>query len=171
MGCVLTAAISKGCKDTAGGIKKAWAVELEAKDSITKASGEVSALTLDSGKSFFAWNFDIEMAKMTASPKKDDAAGTIYYEQGLNVRLHKWDAAKSNEIMEIANSDTMIIVLDNQGKYWLLGEENGMRWSDGSGDSGQTFADFNGFDMVFMGKEKAMPLEVQSSVITSLGLT
>lgn len=171
MACVLTAAIVKACKDSVGGVKKAWAVESDAKDTITKANGEVSALALDSGKSFFAWNFDIEMAQFGAKPIRNDENGTVYFEQTLAIKLHNWDVTKSQEIEAASKSDVMVIVLDNNGKYWLLGEENGLRWSDGGADSGKAFGDFNGFDMGFTGKEKAMPLEVQSSVITSLSLT
>ena len=171
MACVLTAALAKACKDSVGGIKKAWAVELSAKDAITKTGGSISAMTVTGPAVFLAWNFDIEMAQMTAKPVKGDEAGTVFFEQAANFRLHKWELTKSNEIMEIAKTDIMLICLDNNGVYWLLGEENGLRWTDGGGDSGKAFGDFNGFDMAFIGKEKAMPLVVESAVVTSLGLT
>jgi hypothetical protein len=169
--CVLSAELVKACKDSVGGIKKIWAVELSAKATLTKAAGEVSALTITGPAVFLGWAFDIEMAQMGATPTRSDENGTVFFQQTLAVKLHKWDLAKSQEIEKISKSDILAIALDNNGVYWLLGEENGLRWSEGAADSGKAFGDFTGFDMGFVGKEKSMPLTVASGVITTLGLT
>ncbi len=50
MPCVLTTGFTLDCKTAAAGIKNIWLVEFDAKSTLTKSSGEVSAHTLSGGK-------------------------------------------------------------------------------------------------------------------------
>ncbi len=77
-------------------------------------------------------------------------------------------AATSQQIKLLAQNRLMAVVEDKNGKFWLLGEENGLERSGGKSGSGTASADRNGYEIAFTSDNKAMALEVQSSVITTL---
>ena len=162
MACVLTTGFALDCKDTVGGIKAVYLVESSAKGTITKSpSGTVTAWTLAGGKGFFKY----EMRKATSQ-----ANGTTFYETELTIQLNKMEVYKRNEIKLLAQNTLLIIALDRNGTYWLLGEGNGCDLTAGTGATGTAMGDFNGWNLTFKAVEEDMPLIVSSGVATSLGL-
>jgi hypothetical protein len=171
MSCVLTTAIAKPCGDGVSGLKKIWAVEHAALNAITETAGVVTAMTLDAGKAFFGWSFEPGQAQMTAPILRSRENGTTYYEHKLAVKFNRFETTKRNEIKIVAAADTAMIALDRNGKYWLLGKNNGMTLESGTGDSGKAMGDFAGFDLNFTGAEEDLPVEINSATITSLSLS
>jgi hypothetical protein len=171
MTCVLSTAIAKPCGDGVSGLKKIWAVEWDALDSITETAGVITAMTLDGVKAFFGWSFEPGQAQMTANINRSRENGTLFYEHKLNVKFNRYETTKRNEIKIVSAADLAIIALDRNGKYWLLGRVNGMTLESGTGDSGKAMGDFNGFELNFTGMEEDLPIEVNSATVTSLSLT
>ena len=58
--------------------------------------------------------------------------------------------------------------VENTGKAWLYGRENGLMLNGGTASSGTAWADRNGYTLPFTGAEKQLAPEVQSSLLTSL---
>lgn len=170
MTCVLTTAISKPCGNGKSGIKKMWAVEHSALATVTETAGVVTALTLDAGKSFFGWEMEPGQATFSAPIQRSRENGTTFFEHKASTRFNRYETAKRNEVLIIASADVVIIALDRNGKYWLLGKENGLSVESGQGTVGQAMGDFSGFEIAFTGQEDAPPVEVSSSVVTGLSL-
>jgi len=171
MACIVTTAITKPCGDGIAGIKKLWAVEHPALDTMTLTAGVVTAMALDATKVFLGWDIEVGAAKMTAAIQRNRDNGTLFYEQKIAVKFQRYEVTKRNEIKILATADLAIVALDRNGKYWLLGRENGMSLDSGSADSGQAMGDFNGFELSFTGMEGDLPVELNSSVVTSLALS
>lgn len=171
MTCVLTTALTKPCGEGISGIKKIWAVEHEALNTMTVSAGVVTAMALDASKTFFGWVMEPGAAKISNGIMRSRDNGTLYYEHKATVKFNRWEVTKRNEIKIIAAADIALIALDRNGKYWLLGRENGLSLDSGSADSGQAMGDFSGFELSFTGSEPDMAVEVDSSTVTSLALT
>lgn len=168
MACNLTSSIALGCKDSVGGIKRIYITELENKATLTKTAGVVTAFTLTTGKKFWTYDFEKETAELTETITRSDENGTTFYAPELKVRLNKRDTIKRNELKLVAVNRCMIIVLDRNGIYWLLGEENGMDLQTSTSVLGKAMGDFNGYDLTFMGKEVDAAAEVTGSLIATL---
>ena len=171
MACVLTTAFALDCKDSVGGIKAVYLVESSAKGTITKStSGTVTAWTLSGGKNFFKYELRKATSQFTTTVQANQANGTTFYETDLTIQLNKLEVYKRNEIKLLAQNTLLIIALDRNGTYWLLGEGNGCDLTTGAGATGTAMGDFNGWNLTFKAVEEDMPLIVASGVATSLGL-
>ena len=104
MPCVLTTGFTLDCKTAAAGIKNIWLVEFDAKSTLTKSSGEVSAHTLTGGKSYFKYELEKETGSMTWRTIPSTENGTVFYEADLVARLHKVTTAQRNEIKLLAQN-------------------------------------------------------------------
>ena len=54
------------------------------------------------------------------------------------------------------------------GKFFYLGQQNGLSLSGGSGATGTAFGDMNGYTLTFTGQEPLPASEVQAPLATSL---
>lgn len=171
MACVLTTSFPLDCKDGIGGIKNIWIVESSAKASITtNASGTVTAMSLTGGKNFFKYELPKETATFEPEVVVNDVNGTVYHTAKLAIQLRKLEIYKRNEIKLLAQNRLLIIVLDRNGVYWLLGNNNGCDLTSAKGTAGQKMGDFNGWNLEFMATEEDAPLILSTGVTTSLGL-
>jgi len=63
------------------------------------------------------------------------------------------DSAKRNEIKLLSRAKLSVIIKDNNGIYWLMGETNGVRMTAGDNGTGTALGDRNGYSLSFQGQE------------------
>lgn len=168
MSCNLTSSIALACKDSIGGIKRIYVTELENKSTLTSTTGNVTAFTLATGKQFWTYDFTKETGEFTEKQNTSDENGSLFYEGELKIRLNKRDVTKRNELHLLAQNRLMIIVLDRNGVYWLLGQNNGCDLMPSQSMTGKAMGDFNGYELVFGYKEEIAAMTVNSSLISDL---
>jgi len=168
MACVLTSSRTLACRDAVGGIKKIYITELANKSAITASAGAISAFTLSTGKQFWTYDLVKETAEYEQKINTSVEAGTVFYETELKVMLHKTSVATRNELKLIAQNQLMIIILDRNGDYWLMGESNGADLVPSTSKSGKAMGDFNGYELVFNAKESDLMQTVASGLIATL---
>lgn len=168
MACALTTGFTLDCRNSNGGIEAVYFTELANKDAITAASGVITAFTLTSGKRFFKYELRKKTGLFEQNIQANQENGTVFYEQTLNIKLEALTAAKRNEILLLAQNNLMIIVKDNNGVYWLMGETRGATLSGGKSSTGTAYGDLSGFDLNFMAEESAMAQQVTASLIPAL---
>jgi hypothetical protein len=168
MSCALTQGYTLDCADGIGGIKKIYVTELANKSTLTEASGVVTAFTLSSGKKFWAYDLIKETGNFTEDQTKSVANGTVFYDQKLTFTIRKLQASLQQELRLLAQNDLMIIVLDRNGIYWLLGKTNGVDLITRGGASGTAMGDMNGYTLNFEGKEERPMPQVSSGLIAAL---
>lgn len=171
MSCILTTGFTLDCKTASAGIKSIYLVEWDALATLTKSSGEVSAHTLDGGKSYFKYELEKETATMNWRTIPSTENGTVFYEADVVARLHKVTTAQRNEIKLLAQNRLLLIASDSEGNYWLLGADYGVQLQQSESNFGQAFGDFKGHVLNFLHKETDLPMKVQSAVVASLGLS
>lgn len=168
MACILTQGYTLGCRDGKGGIKEVLITELDNIDTLTATSGVITAMECVVGKKFFVYSQEIETANAVQKPTGNRANGSFYYEQGLTLVLNNPTASVWNEIDLLAKNNLAVIVLDNNGKYWLFGEINGLSLEPSEGGTGTAFGDRNGVTLVFKGMEPSYTKEVTAALIPAL---
>lgn len=175
MACVLTTDIAKPCRRAMGGVRKIYVTELSNEDTFTVASGVVTAFTLTTGKQFFEYELPMGSSNASFTIAGERAVGSRFYTHTVQIQLPTMETTKRNEIQLLAQNSVMIIALDQNGKYFLYGHNstsgatsNGLEISEGTGQTGTVSADLNGFNITFTSDEIDAPVEVTSSLITSL---
>ena len=155
------------CRDSVGGIEELY---IASADAIT-ASGTSGAIALTSisldgtAVTDFATDFEqYELLRETGNVAEAGAFsyenGTLFYTQTLNAIFNKLEAAKLNEAYELAKGKLCVIAKDNNGKYFLIGNENGAFVSAHDAQSGTAYGDRNGVTIGFTGITKQPMLEV-----------
>lgn len=168
MACVLTSDFSLPCRRSKGGVQKVYITELANTATQTIASGVVTVMTLSTGKQFFIYELPHGSSSADATVGGERAVGSRFYTHKVQIQLPKFEVALRNEVLLLAQNTVQIIVLDENGKYFLYGGVRGLEISEGMGQTGTASADLNGFNLTFTGEELDLPYEVSSSLITTL---
>lgn len=168
MACVLTASRALDCRDSVGGIKRIYVTELENKNTLSSTNGVIGTFTLDTGKKFWTYDFEKQTGSFEEAIQTSVENGTLFYETTLKIILNKMDVATRNELRLLAQNRLMIIIQDNNGLYWLMGETNGADLAPSKGMSGTAMGDRNGYELNFIAQEPQPMNTVNSSLITTL---
>jgi len=168
MACALTQGYVIDCRDSVGGIKAAYIIELDNITTFATASGVVTGITKVTGKRF--WKYNLE--HNTANAKNDYTAsrenGTFFNAQTVSIVLNKMQASVRNEIKLIAQNKLAVIIEDKNGAVWLFGKDNGLMLSGGGSDSGTAMGDRSGYTVTLTGEEKEECLPVATAVLSTL---
>src|SRR6478609_5625556 len=165
MSCALTLAVGLGCRDSRGGVKEVLLAEKSSVLTLTKTLGVISAIEMAALKTFFTYAQEIETANFQQIIQTSDANGTKFYEQDLNLVINSPTSSIWSEINLLAQNVLVAILLDNNGKYWYMGEVNGARLQPSTGGTGTAFGDRNGITLAFKAKEPLFASEVDPAVI------
>ena len=164
MSCALSQSYTLDCKDGVGGLKLMFII---AKDdaTLTPSSGTITAVTNKTGKKWLKYELVKETASFKETFNDNIQNGTTYYTQELELILNKLQTATRNELLLLGKGHFWVIVLDQNGKYWLLGYQNGIDRSGGSSESGKGYGDRNGYAINFKGMEPELAIEVTSAAV------
>lgn len=168
MACALTSGYSLSCRDSAGGIKSVYFIEFDNVSGITESAGSVSAISKANGGRFYKYNLQRATGSFEAAINASAENGTLFYTQTLNIILNKMLAATSQEIKLLGQNRLLAVVEDRNGKYWLLGKENGLELSGGTVSSGTAMGDRNGYELNFTSDNVDPVPEVSSGIISAL---
>ena len=160
--------IALGCKDHMGGIKEVYLIKESEVKSITITEGAVSEIQLEDSASFKTYRFRKGTSQFTSTMTTDEAAGTLSIQTDLALQFSTMDTAKRLEIMAMCMDSMKGIVLDSNGKYWLLGYDFPISASAATGQTGTAFADFGGYNVTLTDNSKEFPYEIPASVIEGL---
>ena len=168
---ITLAGIGLGCKDNMGGIKEVYLIKEDDFASVTVAEGQISEITLAEGASFKTYKFRKGTSQFTSTMTTDEAAGTLSVQTDLALQFSKMETSKRLEIMAMCMDSMKAIVLDSNGKYWLLGYDFPVTASAATGQTGTNFGDFGGYNVTLTDNSKEFPYEIPASVIEGLEIT
>lgn len=159
MPCNITSGISLDCRDNAGGIEYAYILDATGSDiTVTEAGGVVSAITVGATSittlsgDMFLFDQVRQTANMTETGTFSDENGTVFFSNVANLVFNKLDATKLQQLKLLAqNAKLLVIVKDNNGKFWMIGNDRGAVATSSTAESGQNFGDRNGFSIEFTG--------------------
>ena len=168
MPCALTQGYNLDCRDSIGGVKEVYFMELGNLSSYTEASGVVTAITKAAGKKFYKYNLVKQTAMFEDTLTVSEENGTVFADQKLSIVLNKMQANTRNELLLLAQNLLVCVVADRNGKYFILGLTNGLTITTAKGESGTKMGDRNGYTIEFVGAEPSLAQEVSSGIIAGL---
>ncbi len=177
MSCDITSGFTLGCRDNTGGIKNLYILSGSITSVDDASEGLISGIT-GSGE-FFQYELFRQTSDFSEAISATPENGTVFYEQSVNAVFFKLQSSTRNQVRVLAkNPDLKIIVETNNGsedgigKYWLLGEQNGVQLLSGTGATGTAFGDLNGYSLTFTGQEPEPASEISGSLADALsGIT
>lgn len=167
--CDITSGFTLGCRDNSGGIKNLFILSGSISSVADASEGLINSIS-GSGE-FFQFELFRQTSDFTEAISSTPENGTVFYEQTVNATFFKLQSATRNQVRVLAkNPDLKIIVetnngsVDGVGRYWLLGEENGVQLLSGTGQTGTAFGDLNGYTLTFTGQEPEPASEISGSL-------
>jgi hypothetical protein len=136
-------------------------------DTLTVANGEVTDLTLASGKYAHPFNVEIETSSFTDIAVGDRPNGSYAREQSATILLHGNTASMIEMIEDMCKGRVTVIAKLNDGTYEVLFLNNGGKASDERA-TGTAFEDMNGNTLTITGKETSKAPKIDSAIVSAL---
>jgi hypothetical protein len=159
------AGITLDCTTSQGGIKKVWIADYN-DVTFTKTGDKISAIsTVDKFKPF---EFRRGTSTMTSTLTADETTGVNYVTTELSLVFTKMDTAKRIEMAALSIGQLAVIVLDSNGVYWVLGDEDYVSASAGGAETGTAKGDRNAYTITLKTESSTYPYEVEADVVEGL---
>ena len=171
--CDITSGFTLGCRDNSGGIKNLYILSGSI-SSVTDASeGLISGIT-GSGE-FFKFELFRQTSDFSEAISATPENGTVFYEQTVNAVFFKLQSATRNQVKVLAQNPNLKVIVetnngsvDGIGKFFYLGQENGLQLTGGTGATGTAFGDLSGYTLNFVGQEPEPASEISGSDLTAV---
>jgi hypothetical protein len=173
MACDITSGYTLGCRDNTGGIKNIYILS----GSVAGLTGEDVGLITDISGSgtFYKYELTRQTGDYTETINASLENGTVFYEQVVNAPFHKMESSLRNQIKILAQNPALKIIVETNngadataGKFFYLGQDNGLSLSGGSGATGTAFGDMNGYTLTFTGQESLPASEISQPLADAL---
>lgn len=154
MACDLTGGRLKPCKDAVGGIRKIHFVDFGDLGTITLTDDEVT----DIAGTFSYHTYDVKgNSSLETNINTSLENGTTFFEQVVNVTLHKLTKEDNKELKLMAYGRPHIFVETFDGNLLLVGREHGAEVTGGTAVTGTAMGDLQGYTLTLTANEITMP--------------
>lgn len=152
-----------------GGAHYAIFFQLEHIEEVTVSNGEVTAIDVKSGERGWKVAFEEETSMFEFNPIGSRENGTYRVEENLTVVLNDSERETRNLINVLAQHRLFVLVVENDGKASVAGLERGLMLADGTGGTGTSKEDRNGFESLpFTGVERGLPPLLDSTLLADI---
>jgi len=164
--------ITLDCRDNVGGIEAVYIAAASGSIVATPTAGAVAigSISIDGGtgttldSDFQTYECVKQTGAMNETGTFSEENGTVFYTNVASVVFNKTTAAKLVELNELAKSNKLcVIVKDNNGLYWMVGNDSGALVSNSTAGTGTAFGDRNGVTMEFTGIHELPMIQVTVS--------
>lgn len=162
------------CRESSGGVAEIYISEVGNKvtsvssTGITESSGIITAIAMQTGTKFWTYKMEKENATFTDVTTVSAENGSKFNKQDGTVMIKQLNSSNRNQLDLLAKNRVMVIVKDNNGVYWLLGQNNGLDIVTITAATGKAMGDLNGYTVVFSGAETTPAKAVISSLMATL---
>ena len=168
MSCSLTTGYALGCRDSVGGIKTIYVQSFIPTGSCNaNLSGAVTGFTGYASGGFFEYDLTKATSSMTETLNASVENGTLFYTPEVTFTINKLQVAVRNELRLLARNRLLVIVQDNNNRYWVLGAANGLEASAGTAGTGTAFGDRSGYEMTLTGMEPDAMLNIAAATFSA----
>lgn len=169
MACAITSGVSLGCRDNAGGVQKFYIASYSATTYQYNSDGSVSGATgVGTGVTYYTIQQRLEQGSFQFDGTISDANGTVFYTPTAVMTFYKYQASMRDLVYILATGNFRVIVLDQNGKYFLMNETNYVSATAQTVGTGKGLGDLNGSTVTISGKEPAPSREVSSTYFATL---
>lgn len=166
--CGMIGTIARDCLSAVGGIKTIYVAEWGRVASVTQnSSGQVTAITMTGDSKFLEYQIEKGVGNLSWPSATSKENGTTVYTHTLTIPINYATNAKDFKLKITAYNRLMIIVLDNNDDYRLMGL-TGANMTVGGGTTGTGLGDKNGYSLTFVADEPSFPPVIDSAVISAI---
>ena len=175
MSCFISNGYTLDCRNASlGGLKTIWILG-DSGNTISSTTQDVDGkYTSISGTGTF---YKFELSKASSSFEEaisvNTTAQSVAFTPTLTLSFPKLDQSLRNVFFELVKQNEIYaVVLDNNGRYWLVAPENGLSADSGSMVSGLGLTDLNGVNaLVLAGGEPEPSAEIDDITTAFAGIT
>lgn len=149
-----------------GGIAEAYIANYSAVTKPTLTGDEITKIT--TSEKFKKYHFRKETSQFTSTLNKNVANGTSYVSTDIQLVFTRMETAKRLEIAALSLGELVVIVKDNNGKYWYFGYDEPVIASAGDAQSGTARADRNGYSITLQDNAATYPYEVAEAALSDI---
>lgn len=166
MACNITEGWVLGCRDNTGGIQRVLIKTFGASQSYSyDTDGIITGASYS--ETFYEFEQTSEAAEFIQEGQHSIENGTNFWQQTVNLVFHKYQASLRDLIYVLAQQEVIILVQDQNGKWFLIGEQNGANLTASTGNVGKAYGDMNGATVTLLAKEPSPAREVSTTYIAS----
>lgn len=168
--CTTLAGIVLDCRDNVGGIESVFIENVDtslALGTVTAGAVAFGDVTIDGVAlaadltSMDKYECVKQTGALTETGTFSDENGTVFFTSVASTVFNKLDAAKLSELYNLAiSAKLLVLVKDNNGKFWMVGNDRGAVASASTEETGTAYGDRNGMTMEFTGIDNTPMLEV-----------
>lgn len=150
MACDLTKGRKEPCKDVVGGIRAVYFTDFGDLGTITLTDDEITDLS----GTFTAFKYEVKgNSSFEQNITSSRENGTTFFEQTLNLTLHKLSKEDNKELKLIAFGRPHVAIEDYNGNVFLMGREHGADVSGGTIVTGAAMGDLSGYTLTLTAME------------------
>jgi len=175
MGCLINNGRSRAdaCRDNASGVFTFYIANYPA-DVVTPTDfltfdtdGKITALSgSTTGVSFWEFVPEKQSSDFIENYSTNSEFGSVSYEQKVNLVMAGLSQELQNQVKSLLAGSFLMIVKLRSGKFFLLGQEDSIAISGGSGQSGKKLGELNGYALEFTAVEGQPAPEVDASAMS-----
>jgi hypothetical protein len=169
MACALSLGRIEPCKDVVGGITAVYFLNYESLTVTYDVTNTDAIDTLGSGLTAYKYELKGNSSfEQTVNSSREN--GTTFFDQTLNLTLHKLSKQSNKEIKLMAYGRPIVIVEDYNGNYFVAGLEHGCEVTGGTIVTGAAMGDLSGYTLTLNGQEQ-VPANFLDSTLSAAGIS
>ena len=162
MSCNISLGRLEGCKDIVGGLNAVYFINFG--DATFTVDGSTDGISGVVETTPSAYKYDLRgNSNFEQSLTSSRENGTTFAEQTLTVSLKKQDASTHKEVKLLAYGRPHILVEDNNGSLWVMGQEYGTEMT-ATASTGAAMGDKNGYELSFVAMEKTFARAYEGTI-------
>ena len=162
--------IAADCQTNVGGVREIYIANYSDVTTIEvdEVSNMIKTITMADSAKFKKYAFKKNTSSMTSTLNVDPANGVNFVQTDLSLVFAKQETVKRMEIAKLSLGELRIIVLDANGKYWFLGQEEFVSATAGTAETGVNRTDGNKYTITLTDYSSSYPYEVDPTIVDAL---
>ena len=162
--------IAADCQSNVGGVREVYIANYSdvATIEVDETSNMIKTITMADTAKFKKYAFKKNTSSMTSTLNVDPANGINFVQTDLSLVFAKQETVKRMEIAKLSLGELRVIVLDANGKYWFLGQEEFVSATAGTAETGTTRTDGNKYTITLTDYSASYPYEVDPAIVAGL---
>ena len=168
--CATLSGFELDCRDNVGGIEEVYIAAASGSIAFTSAPTdgtsvitniELDGTAVTSLADFSTYQVVKQTGTLTETGTFSEENGTAFYTSVASAVFNKVTGAKLQELFNLGITTLLcVLVKDNNGRYFMLGNDRGALVSNSTTDIGTAFGDRNGLTIEFTGIDQNPMTEV-----------
>lgn len=179
MSCFYTlTGIPADCQSSVGGIKRVGIIDytyvgpaesdtIKVTTYMDLASPDSCVITKAVTDTMQPFSFKKGSSSLTSTATIDPTNGVNYWTTELNMQFSRMEAAKRVSVQAVTLAECAVVVEDNNGKLWFLGQDNPVTVSAGTAQTGQAKTDGNFYQITLSDESAHLPIEITDTASIS----